>query len=178
VRQAAFLIGVGRDDLQISVDAPEGPVMGVCDRRLISQSVTNLVKNAGEGIAAATMAEDETPWIAVELRASDDTVTIVVSDNGCGFPEESRHRLLEPYMTTREKGTGLGLAIVDRIIEEHGGTITLGDAPQVATGGHGASVTLRFPRYGVVSGEAEGATPGARRGKPRRRTARAKAEAN
>ena len=42
-------------------------------------------------------------------------------DNGIGLPKENRNRLLEPYVTTREKGTGLGLAIVGRILEEHGG---------------------------------------------------------
>ena len=52
-------------------------------------------------------------------------------DNGVGLPAENRHRLLEPYMTTREKGTGLGLAIVTKIIEEHGGRIELLDAPEV-----------------------------------------------
>ena len=46
-------------------------------------------------------------------------------DNGIGLPKENRHRLLEPYVTTREKGTGLGLAIVGKIIEEHGGGIEL-----------------------------------------------------
>jgi two-component system nitrogen regulation sensor histidine kinase NtrY len=154
VRQAAFLIGVGRDDLHINVDAPEGPVMGICDRRLISQAVTNLVKNAGEAIAAADMADGETPRVDVKLSADEEAVTITVTDNGCGFPKENRHRLLEPYMTTREKGTGLGLAIVRRIIEDHGGTVTLADAPQVAEGGHGAQVTLWFPRQGPATADA------------------------
>ena len=49
-------------------------------------------------------------------------------DNGIGLPKENRARLLEPYVTTREKGTGLGLAIVGRILEEHGGRIELRDA--------------------------------------------------
>ena len=47
---------------------------------------------------------------------------IDVVDNGIGLPKANRSRLLEPYVTTREKGTGLGLAIVGRIIEEHGGS--------------------------------------------------------
>jgi len=160
VRQAAFLIGVGRDEFKISVNAPEGPVMGVCDRRLISQAVTNLVKNASEAIAAAKMAEGEQPWINVELEAGDDIITIIVTDNGCGFPKENRHRLLEPYMTTREKGTGLGLAIVRRIVEDHGGTVTLADAPQVARGGHGGQVTLRFPRHGPTLARSDSARVG------------------
>ena len=58
-------------------------------------------------------------------------------DTGIGLPAENRHRLLEPYMTTREKGTGLGLAIVTKIVEEHGGRIELLDSPEVQRGGHG-----------------------------------------
>ena len=51
-----------------------------------------------------------------------DDIVIDVIDNGIGLPKENRNRLLEPYVTTREKGTGLGLAIVGRIVEEHGGS--------------------------------------------------------
>ncbi|MDP2620234.1 MAG: PAS domain-containing sensor histidine kinase [Hyphomicrobiales bacterium] len=168
VRQAAFLIGVGRDDLKIGVDAPQGPIIGICDRRLLTQAVTNLVKNSAEALAAADMADGETPWIEVKLAATDDAITIAVTDNGCGFPKENRHRLLEPYMTTREKGTGLGLAIVRRIIEDHGGTVTLADAPQVAAGGHGAQVTLHFPRHGPAVADAGGADRATRpRGEPK-----------
>lgn len=65
---------------------------------------------------------------------------IRVTDNGLGLPQENRHRLAEPYMTTREKGTGLGLAIVKRIMEEHGGSLQLQDSPH----GQGAEVTLVF----------------------------------
>ena len=71
---------------------------------------------------------------------------MTVTDNGIGLPAENRERLLEPYMTTREKGTGLGLAIVSRIMEEHGGFVSLEDAPAVADGGRGARVRLRM-RY-------------------------------
>ena len=70
---------------------------------------------------------------------------IDVEDNGKGLPAEDRERLLEPYMTTREKGTGLGLAIVRKIMEEHGGSIALLDARPVASGGRGALVRLTFP---------------------------------
>ncbi len=66
-------------------------------------------------------------------------------DNGIGLPKENRHRLLEPYVTTREKGTGLGLAIVGKILEEHGGGLGLYDAPP-APDGHqrGAHIRLSF----------------------------------
>jgi two-component system nitrogen regulation sensor histidine kinase NtrY len=69
---------------------------------------------------------------------------ISVTDNGVGLPKENRHRLTEPYMTTRVKGTGLGLAIVKRIMEEHGGRVMLDDAPEEFDNGHGARITLSF----------------------------------
>jgi two-component system nitrogen regulation sensor histidine kinase NtrY len=67
-----------------------------------------------------------------------------VVDNGIGLPKENRSRLLEPYVTTREKGTGLGLAIVSRILEDHGGHIELGDAASKIPGQRGAWMQLRF----------------------------------
>ena len=71
-------------------------------------------------------------------------VVIDVLDNGIGLPKENRARLLEPYVTTREKGTGLGLAIVGRILEEHGGKIELRDASDRTPGARGAWMQLRF----------------------------------
>ncbi|MBN9009189.1 MAG: hypothetical protein J0H63_03330, partial [Rhizobiales bacterium] len=56
-------------------------------------------------------------------HVSDVALVVDVIDNGIGLPNENRHRLLEPYFTTREKGTGLGLAIVTKIVEEHGGRV-------------------------------------------------------
>ncbi len=70
---------------------------------------------------------------------------ITVIDNGCGLPKANRQRLVEPYMTTRTKGTGLGLAIVQRITEQHGGTLSLTDAPKRNGKVEGASVRIDFP---------------------------------
>jgi two-component system nitrogen regulation sensor histidine kinase NtrY len=67
----------------------------------------------------------------------------VIQDNGVGLPAKDRDRLTEPYVTTREKGTGLGLAIVKRILEDHGGDLTLTDADVPP----GAKVILSFPHY-------------------------------
>jgi two-component system nitrogen regulation sensor histidine kinase NtrY len=93
--------------------------------------------------------------IRVSVTRDGPQVVIDVIDNGTGLPKENRNRLLEPYVTTREKGTGLGLAIVGRILEEHGGQMELFDAPEVATGGRGAWVQLRF----VAESVGEGADP-------------------
>jgi len=84
-----------------------------------------------------------------------DLAVIDVIDNGIGLPKSNRSRLLEPYVTTREKGTGLGLAIVGRIIEEHGGSIELRDASEKIPGQRGAWVRIRF----AAAGKAEQPQP-------------------
>jgi two-component system nitrogen regulation sensor histidine kinase NtrY len=61
------------------------------------------------------------------------------------LPGDDRQKLLEPYMTTREKGTGLGLAIVRKIVEDHGGHLELHDAPADFHGGRGAMIRMVFP---------------------------------
>ena len=84
-----------------------------------------------------------------------------VQDNGRGLPAENRERLFEPYVTTRSKGTGLGLAIVKKIIEEHGGSITLTDAAAVdPAAGSGSLARIRLPH--LVIGNADAAEPAAR----------------
>ena len=84
-----------------------------------------------------------------------DDIVIDVIDNGIGLPKENRSRLLEPYVTTREKGTGLGLAIVGRILEEHGGRIELGDAADKIPGQRGAWMRLRFAAQTPGSNEVQ-----------------------
>ena len=83
--------------------------------------------------------------IIVDVHTEGDKARISISDNGKGWPKENRHRLLEPYVTTREKGTGLGLAIVARIIEQHGGTVELIDAEPDEAGRVGACFTFTLP---------------------------------
>jgi two-component system nitrogen regulation sensor histidine kinase NtrY len=137
VRQVLFLMRVGHPDIAITDELPDQPLMVQFDRRLLSQALTNIVKNATEGIAARAPKE---PRIVVRLTKGDDgLVAIDVMDNGKGFPTENRQRLLEPYMTTRAEGTGLGLPIVSKILEDHGGGIELLDAPE-----GGAWVRLYF----------------------------------
>lgn len=146
IRQTVVMMRMGNPEITIDLNMPEESLVARFDRRLLSQAVTNIIKNAAESIAAVPEAERGEGRIVVELRGERDRVVITVTDNGLGLPEENRSRLLEPYMTTREKGTGLGLAIVTKILEEHGGGIELGDAPAVALGGRGARITLWFPR--------------------------------
>jgi two-component system nitrogen regulation sensor histidine kinase NtrY len=145
VREATVLQRVATSDIDIELDLKAGEFEFPFDRRLITQAVTNLVKNARESIEGRKQTGGERRGhILVEAGMVSHHPFVRVKDNGIGLPKENRHRLTEPYMTTREKGTGLGLAIVKRIMEEHGGRLVLEDAPRDFHGGGGASVTLLF----------------------------------
>ncbi len=144
VRQVVFLLRVGHPDIDFQVDLAAEAMPARFDRRLISQALTNIIKNATEAIGAVPPAELGRGRIAVSALRDGKEVIIDVVDNGIGLPKENRARLLEPYVTTREKGTGLGLAIVGRILEEHGGRIELRDASDKIPGARGAWMQLRF----------------------------------
>jgi two-component system nitrogen regulation sensor histidine kinase NtrY len=155
VRQAVFLMRVGNSEIDISADISEDPMPARFDRRLVSQALTNTIKNATEAIAAVPPGELGKGTIQVNAARDDDDIVIDIIDNGIGLPKENRSRLLEPYVTTREKGTGLGLAIVGRIVEEHGGTIDLRDAAEKIPGQRGAWVRMRI----AAAGKADAAEP-------------------
>jgi two-component system nitrogen regulation sensor histidine kinase NtrY len=155
VRQAVFLMRVGNSEIDINADISEDPMPARFDRRLISQTLTNTIKNATEAIAAVPSEELGKGVIQVNAAREGDDIVIDIIDNGIGLPKENRNRLLEPYVTTREKGTGLGLAIVGRIVEEHGGTIELRDAAEQIPGQRGAWVRMRI----VAAGKGETTEP-------------------
>ncbi len=135
-RQVMFLHEVAHGGIRFTLDCAEPPLL-VCDRRQIAQALTNIVKNAVEAIEAK--GEGASGEVAMAITGGGAApLTITVSDTGVGLPLE-RDRIVEPYMTTRERGTGLGLAIVKRIAEEHMGTIAFADRP-----GGGTIVTLCF----------------------------------
>jgi len=147
VQEALVLQKASDEALKFETSLPEDPIMLPLDRRLIVQAMTNLVKNARESIEARLLADPSVPGeIRVSIKQTKTKATVSVADNGIGLPNENRSRLTEPYMTTREKGTGLGLAIVTRIMEEHGGRLTLSDAPAEFHDGRGACVSLEFTR--------------------------------
>ncbi|WIG50915.1 MAG: Nitrogen regulation protein NtrY [Afipia sp.] len=148
VRQTVFLMRVGYPDIDIDVDIKQEPMLAKFDRRLISQGLTNIIKNATEAISAVPSGEIERGHIDVIAARENDDIVIDIVDNGIGLPKESRARLLEPYVTTREKGTGLGLAIVGRVLEDHGGRIELNDASALRPGARGAWVRMRFSVFG------------------------------
>jgi two-component system, NtrC family, nitrogen regulation sensor histidine kinase NtrY len=155
VRQALFLMRVGHSDVTFSDSLPDAAVQAVFDRRLLSQALTNVIKNATEAISAVPADERGHPSVHISLRREDDgRIVIDVIDNGKGLPGEHRNRLLEPYMTTREGGTGLGLAIVGKILEEHGGGIELLNRPDAT---RGACVRLWFPEDGAPESDGNAA---------------------
>ena len=148
VREAVILFQMSRPEIEFKVETPKEPLSALCDRRLLTQAVTNLVKNASEAVDAYHSAHSgggEKGRVVTRLRAVDQRFVIDVIDNGCGLPKENRHRLIEPYVTTRQKGTGLGLAIVQRITEQHGGVLELADAPPGEGYSHGARISMWIP---------------------------------
>ena len=149
VRDPVFLFEMGNSHIDFKLDLPDEEVIMACDRRLISQLVTNLVKNASEAIMAASELKDKPDdyrgRIEVSLRAGAGRVMIEVLDNGIGLPKQNRSRLVEPYVTNRAKGTGLGLAIVQKIVEQHDGTLDLQDAPVSKARRRGALVRVTLP---------------------------------
>lgn len=155
LRHVVTLQEAGQAEVHIVAEIPDGPVIADFDDTMINQALTNLIKNAGEAIE--TLYETGKPdghraEVRVIMALEPADIHISISDNGIGLPED-RSRLFEPYMTTRAAGTGLGLPIVKKIIEEHGGTLTLSDAEPFEPGARrGARADIRLPR--PVEGEA------------------------
>jgi two-component system nitrogen regulation sensor histidine kinase NtrY len=160
VRQVVFLMRVGHSDIDFDIELAEDPMTARFDRRLISQALTNIVKNAAEAISAMPADQIGKGRIVVSASREGDNIVIDVIDNGLGLPKENRNRLLEPYVTTREKGTGLGLAIVGRILEEHGGGIELRDAAERISGQRGAWMRMRFSNETTATSEGQNQTSG------------------
>jgi two-component system nitrogen regulation sensor histidine kinase NtrY len=172
VQESVILFRESHPDVEFEMHFPSTPLRVSCDRRLITQALTNLVKNATESVRSAAEAGDRGAdfrgKVETVLRKVDDRIEIEVIDNGLGLPKQNRTRLLEPYVTTKgAKGTGLGLAIVQKITEQHGGRLTLEDAPPAPGRSRGALVRLTLParagqgHYDPISGGAEHPLPAA-----------------
>ncbi|WP_428149183.1 ATP-binding protein [Brevundimonas sp.] len=144
LREAVFAQRVAAPDLPVDLVEPLPKAKMKADGRMVGQALANILKNAGEAVAArrlATPAEEARTAIIARLQIENDIATFIIEDDGKGLPVRDRDRLTEPYVTTREKGTGLGLAIVKRICEDHGGELKLSDADSL----HGAKICLIFP---------------------------------
>jgi two-component system, NtrC family, nitrogen regulation sensor histidine kinase NtrY len=141
---------------QLVVDAGSAPLMMMADRRLLSQALTNLIKNATESVQSLAESKDCPDGyrgrVDVSLRRERETAVIEILDNGLGLPKQNRARLLEPYVTTKgAKGTGLGLAIVQKIVESHGGTLLLEDAPPAPGRTRGALLRITLPAPSTIA---------------------------
>ena len=148
VRDAALLQEVGQPDVSFDVTLPVGEFTAEFDATMINQALTNLIKNAGEAIESYVEKHgdaDVVRKVSISLTQDANVALIQIADSGIGLPED-RGRLFEPYVTTRDKGTGLGLPIVKKIIEEHGGSLVLTDAPLMnGKGQAGAMAVVRLP---------------------------------
>ncbi len=143
LEQAVFLQRTAHGDLKFTQHMPGQAVLLPCDARQVGQALTNLIKNAIESIEGRQAHEGENAApgvIEVSLLLRNGSCIVEIADNGRGLPKADRHRLTEPYVTTRERGTGLGLAIVKKIMEDHGGDLLLRDREA-----GGAVVSLVFP---------------------------------
>lgn len=153
VHDAVLLQRAGRRDITFDLSGCDREVPVRCDSGMISQALTNLLKNAAEAIDSLTEIDPDVPGgkrIEVTVSVTDTRAVVTIDDNGVGLPKADRSRLTEPYVTTRSKGTGLGLAIVKKIAEQHGGALTLSDAPLTGADGaplrdRGARVKLTLP---------------------------------
>ncbi|GAA0636532.1 sensor histidine kinase NtrY-like [Brevundimonas lenta] len=146
LRESVFAQRVAAPDIDVELVEPLPKVVLHADRQMVGQALTNILKNAGEAVAARREAaprpgDGSGPGILARLTVEDGIAIFAIEDDGAGLPVRDRDRLTEPYVTTREKGTGLGLAIVKRICEEHGGELKLADAETLS----GARVCLTFP---------------------------------
>ncbi|MCE1226760.1 MAG: ATP-binding protein [Geobacteraceae bacterium] len=106
-----------------------------CQAQQLNQVFMNLLINAAHAI-------DKRGEVTVSTWADEKTISIRISDTGCGIPEEIQQRIFEPFFTTKEinKGTGLGLSIVADIIRQHQGTISVQSHP-----GQGTTFTITLP---------------------------------
>ena len=129
---------------ELEIDPATGQVAGDAGR--LRQVLLNLVRNAQEAHP------DGRPRLHVRLgpeqREEHPGVSLVINDDGAGFPEEVLERIFEPYVTTKARGTGLGLPIVRRIIEDHGGQISVGNSD---SGGGEVRIWLPAAKHKQIS---------------------------
>lgn len=158
VRDAVILQENALANVKLSMVCDHKEIWGHVDATMISQALINLIKNAGEAIEPMLENPPRAEFqaeIRISVMQKDDQTEIRITDNGIGLPE-NRARLFEPYVTNRDKGTGLGLSIVKKIIEEHGGTLELQDAPVFRNCDHkGAEAVIILPKTALEKPKSE-----------------------
>jgi two-component system, NtrC family, nitrogen regulation sensor histidine kinase NtrY len=138
VDKAIFSAQTAYAHINYKLNQPNTPIMVNCDERQMGQVLGNLLKNAAEAFERSTK-HTSPATVTVTLTPQDDHLELIIEDNGIGFPPDMMDKIMEPYVTTREKGTGLGLAIVKKTLEDHGGSITLSNREE---GGAHIHITL------------------------------------
>jgi len=118
IREVLGLYEANAIPIMLKLEAPHSEVNG--DATRLRQVFHNLLQNAQDALQGVAQ-----PQITLSTRMQDGEIHLHVEDNGAGFPGSVLARAFEPYMTTKTKGTGLGLAIVKKIVEEHGGRISI-----------------------------------------------------
>jgi two-component system, NtrC family, nitrogen regulation sensor histidine kinase NtrY len=142
IKKSVFSAQIANPTIDYILDVPDRVLSFYCDERQITQVFTNILKNATESIEVRPSQDGvmlTKGTISIVLRCSNDTISMVIEDNGIGFPPGQIVQMMDPYVTTRSKGTGLGLSIVKKIIEDHKGQIIL---ENISEGG--ARVILSF----------------------------------
>jgi len=116
------------------------PAVAWCDPDQLRQVFWNLLANAAHAAHAAE-AGDAPGTVRVACGAEEGAVRFSVEDDGPGIAASELTQIFTPFFTTKERGTGLGLATVQRIVDAHGGTVSVQSAP-----GNGTRFTVRLPR--------------------------------
>ena len=156
LRRALFLQQSANPAIRYRDELPQTTYPILCDSRQIGQALTNLLLNAadsvteringGPGFKVAGNPGQGDGEIRLSLSQEEGRMAVLVEDNGLGLPPDKRHRLTDPYVTTKAHGTGLGLAIVRKIMEDHGGELLIEDRPE-----GGARVGLIFKSVEIHS---------------------------
>ena len=131
---AAFRQQMEERRIRVVLDIPSALPSVALDKDQMEQVFFNIVKNALEAMSDGGV-------IKIVIAYDDHDVTVTFHDNGAGMSDDQIAHLFEPYRTTKEKGTGLGLMVSQRIVRDHGGTISAESKP-----GRGTAFTVRLPR--------------------------------
>ncbi|MCA9191859.1 MAG: PAS domain S-box protein [Planctomycetales bacterium] len=127
-----------RQEISVNYEPPQSPTYCTVDRIQIEQVLLNLLVNSCDAIQQT----GALGRIAIHVEVAEDTLEIIVEDNGPGIPESIRNKLFDPFVTTKSEGMGLGLAISRSIVEDHRGRISVDDQ---CTGGARFHVRLPLP---------------------------------
>lgn len=126
----SFATSLIRTDIEFVSQIPQDLPHLCCDRRKIRQVLLNLLKNAKDAVSSENISH---PQITLTISAAGSALTVSVQDNGCGISDEQLEHIFEPFATYKSDGTGLGLPIASRIVQAHGGSLSVSSVPGGST---------------------------------------------